>query len=130
MDFKAMFTDLKDYSNEYDKKEIESGKVMAILSYLGILCLIPYFAEKDNKYVRFHAVQALNLFLLNVIYSVALSMITMLLVFVPVIGPMIALALSLVSYGFFALCIWGIVNACQDKAKELPVVNQIKIIKK
>ena len=61
MDFKAMFTDLKDTTNEYDKKEIENGKVMAILAYLGILCLIPYFAEKDNKYVRFHAIQGLNL---------------------------------------------------------------------
>lgn len=130
MDFKGMFTDLKDYSKDYDQKDIESGKAMAIIFYIGILCLIPYFAEKNNKYVRFHTIQALNLFLINVIYSIALAMVSVILVFIPVIGPMIALALSLVSYGFFALCIWGIVNACQDKAKELPVVNQIKIIKK
>ena len=129
MDFKGMFTDLKDYSKDYDQKDIESGKAMAIISYIGILCLIPYFAEKNNKYVRFHAIQALNLFLINVIYGIAVSMASFVLIFIPVIGAILAFALSLVSYGFFALYIWGIVNACQDKAKELPVVNKIKIIK-
>lgn len=36
MKFKELFTDLKDYSKDYDKKDVESGKAMAILSYIGI----------------------------------------------------------------------------------------------
>lgn len=129
MDIKAMFTDLKDYSVDYEKQEKESGKAMAIIAYIGILCLIPYFAEKNNKYVRFHAVQALNLFLINIIYSVAVAVASMILIFVPVLGPIAVMILNVASYGFIALHIWGIVNACQDKAKELPIVNKIKIIK-
>ena len=130
MDFKAMFTDLKDTTNEYDKKEIENGKVMAILAYLGILCLIPYFAEKDNKYVRFHAIQGLNLCLFSVIYGVAFGILSLVLAFIPIIGWILILLLSLISYGFVALAIWGIVYAFQDKAKEIPVVNKYQLIKK
>ncbi len=130
MDFKAMFTDLKDTTNEYDKKEIENGKVMAILAYLGILCLIPYFAEKDNKYVRFHAVQGLNLCLFSVIYGFAFGILSLVLAFIPIIGWILILLLSLISYGFVALAIWGIVYAFQDKAKEIPVVNKYQLIKK
>lgn len=125
-----MFKDLKDTTGSFDKKDIESGKAMSILSYIGILALIPYFAEKNNQYVRYHAVQGLNLFLLNIIYSVAYSILTMILAFIPVVGWILVMLLGLLSYGFLALSIIGIVYACQDKAKEIPVVNQIKIIKK
>ena len=65
-----MFTDLKETTEQYDKQDIEKGKLMSILSYFGILCLISYFTEKDNKYVRFHAIQGLNLFLISVIYYI------------------------------------------------------------
>ena len=49
---KSLFTDLKDSSAEYTKEEKDAGKLMAILSYLGILCLIPYFAEKSEANLR------------------------------------------------------------------------------
>lgn len=130
MDFKGLFTDLKDYSADYDKNEIENGKAMGILSYIGILCLIPYFAEKNNKYVRYHAIQGLNIFLLSVIYSVAYVILSFVLAFIPVIGWILILVLTLLSYGFIALYIWGIVNVCNNKAKELPIVNKISLIKK
>lgn len=68
--------------------------------------------------------------LINIIYSIALSVASVILVFIPIIGPILMMLLAVASYGFIALDIWGIVNACQDKAKELPLVNKIKIIKK
>ena len=43
---------------ESNKKDNESKKSMAILSY--IIPLIPYFVEKKDKFVRFHAVQGMN----------------------------------------------------------------------
>ena len=36
------FMDVKDETKNFDKKDIESGKGMAIISYLGFLSLIPY----------------------------------------------------------------------------------------
>lgn len=71
---KGLINDVKDESKSFDKKEIESGKGMAILSY--ILPFIPYFAEKDNKYVRYHAVQGMNLLIVAIAYSVIYSILT------------------------------------------------------
>jgi uncharacterized membrane protein len=126
---KEMFTDLKDTTEKYSKKDIEAGKAMSVLAYIGPLCLVPYFAEKKNKYVRFHAIQGLNIFLASVIYGLAFGALSILLIFVPIIGWFLLLVLGFLSYGFIALDIWGIVNAFQDKAKEVPVVNKIKLIK-
>ena len=129
MDFKALFTDLKDTTEEYDKNDIEKGKLMSILSYISILCLIPYFAEKDNKYVRYHAIQGLNLFLISTIYSVALMVISPILVFIPIVSFILIWALTLISYLFIALSIWGIVNVIQNKAKQIPLANKWQIVK-
>ena len=130
MDFKAMFTDLKDTTSEYDKKEIENGKLMSVLAYLGILCLIPYFAEKDNKFVRYHALQGLNLFIFSLIYSVAFAVLTVILAFIPFVGWLLIMVLGLLSYVFLAWAIWGIVYVFQEKAKELPILNKYTLIKK
>ena len=126
MKFKELFTDLKDYTAEYDPKDVESGKGMSILSYIGILFLIPYLAEKNNKFVRFHAIQG---FILSFIYSAAYGIVCAILALIPIIGWILIGLLGLVPVGFFVLYVWGIVNVCNGKAKELPVVNKLKIIK-
>lgn len=41
--------------------DIEAGKGLAWLSYLGILFLVPMFASKDNKFSQFHARQGMVL---------------------------------------------------------------------
>ena len=123
---KNIFEDVKDDTELFDKKDIESGKVMAILAYIGILCLIPYFAEKNNKFVVYHAKQGLNLFIIEIIATAAVSMLSIVLFFLFFVGGLIGLA---VSAGSFALSIIGIVNVCNGKAKELPIINKFKIIK-
>ena len=45
----------------YTSQEKETGKAMAILSYIGFLSLIPYLTEKENKWVKYHATQGINL---------------------------------------------------------------------
>ena len=54
----------------FSAKEKEDGKLMAILSYVGVLSLVPYLAEKDNKWVRYHAIQGVNLFIIEVIFYI------------------------------------------------------------
>ena len=133
---KSLFTDLKDSSAEYTKEEKDAGKLMAILSYLGILCLIPYFAEKDNKYVRYHAIQGLNLFIIDLICSAVIAVVGVvatILFLIPILGwilgGLLYLVIFLIPVGIFALSIWGLVLVFQDQAKELPIVNKFKIIK-
>lgn len=133
---KSLFTDLKDSTAEFTKEEIDAGKLMAILSYLGILCLIPYFAEKDNKYVRYHAIQGLNLFIIDLICSAVIAVVGVvatILFLIPILGwilgGLLYLVIFLIPVGIFALSIWGLVLVFQDQAKELPICNKVKIIK-
>ena len=133
---KGLFTNLQDKTADYSKEEIENGKLMALLSYIGILALIPYFAEKENKYVRFHAIQGLNLLIINLVVSAAsfvVAIVATVLFIIPVIGWILGfllyLVIGLVPVGLFVISILGIVYSLQGNAKELPIVNQIKFIK-
>jgi len=103
-------------------KEAESGKVLAILAYLGILVLIPFFSEKDNSFVIFHAKQGLNLFILEIIGYFAASLIGGIL-------HISGLLSSLVSLMAFVLSLIGIIAVVNGEKKELPLISSIKIIK-
>lgn len=126
-----------DTTADYDPADIQNGKVMSVLAYFGILCLIPLFAEKANRFVKFHVNQGFTL----MIAGLGLSIINFLagLIFVKrfygfVVGyswPYYIIAV-ICWLGFIAvavLSILGIVNACQGKAKELPITGKIKILK-
>ena len=133
---KGLFTNLQDKTADYSKEEIENGKLMALLSYIGILALIPYFAEKENKYVRFHAIQGLNLLIINLVVSAAsfvVAIVATVLFIIPVIGWILGfllyLVIGLVPVGLLVISILGVVYSLQGNAKELPIVNQIKFIK-
>ena len=54
--------DVKDHSKKFDKKDIEENKAMACLSY--IIAPIPYFLENKSKWVRYNAIQGMNLFII------------------------------------------------------------------
>jgi uncharacterized membrane protein len=99
----------------FSEKEKEDGKVMAILSYISLLSLIPYFTEKENKWVRFHAIQGVNLLIIEAIFMV-----------IGMIGWVIGWICNII---VLVLSIIGIVNVCNGETKELPIVGGIKFIK-
>ena len=115
------------YNNVQSNSEAESGKVMGILSYIGFLSLIPFFAEKKNNFVIYHAKQGINLLLIELAVSVLINVIWWILpwefyTFVRVISAVAGLAA-------IAISVLGIVNVCNAKMVELPVIGKIKIIK-
>lgn len=113
--------DTKDHTSEYAEADIKNGKVMAILSYLGIFVLIPLFAERNNQYVRFHVNQGFTLFLINI----AISILTIATYFMPIVGVIIRIILSL---AVAVMAILGLINAFTDKAKELPFIGSVKLV--
>ena len=115
------FTNTKDTTGEFDPAEIQNNKIMAVLAYIGILFLVPLLAAKDSKFARFHANQGLVLFLADILVGIASGI----LLWIPVIGWLISVLLSIALLVFMIL---GIVNAAQGKAKELPLIGSIKII--
>ena len=122
---KQKFNDVKNETSEISKDEIENGKGLAAISYIGILVLIPYLTEKNNKFVLFHAKEGLNLFLLSVIAGFASSI----LVVIPIIGLLLSIIPVAVGIAHLVLAIMGVINAANGEAKELPIINKIKLIK-
>lgn len=118
-----------DSTNQFDAKDIEESKVMAVLAYLGILILVPILAAPNSKFARFHSNQGLILIIASVGYSIVASILSFILAFIPVIGWIISALVWLVSCAFVVLVILGIVNAAGGKAKELPLIGKFKILK-
>lgn len=125
-----------DNTSDFDKTDIEQNKVMALLSYLGILVLIPIFAAKESKFARFHANQGLVLCIVWFAWIIADSILTAIFraIFWRGLGmwgvySLCATLLNLVYIVFTVLAIIGIINALNGRAKELPVIGKYKILK-
>ncbi len=97
---------------------MESNKLMAAISYIWILFLVPLFAAKDDAFARYHANQGLVLFLV----SIALGIIAI----IPFIGAIISAIGGIVTFVFMIL---GIINALKGEMKPLPLIGGIEIIK-
>jgi len=91
----------------------EEKNLIAILSYFGILFIVPLLACKDNAFAKFHAKQGLVLFIAEVA--------TMLIVWIPILGWIV---------GFIAWILWvilslmGIINVLGGKKTPLPVIGK------
>lgn len=97
----------------WDPKDVEANKAISVLSYIGILFLIPMLAKKDSAYAQFHAKQGLVLFIFGIIVGVV------------AIIPFIGWIIGFIAWIFILVCIiMGIVNALSGKAKELPLIGQ------
>lgn len=118
-----------DTTAQFDSADIQQNKVMAVLSYIGILVLIPLLAAKDSKFARFHANQGLILLLAEAIYGVALNLLSAIILAVSWRLYFLISILGLLSIAFLVLAILGIVNAVGGKAKELPVIGKIQLLK-
>lgn len=103
------------------------SNVAGALAYLlgpitGVLFLI---IEKEDRFVRFHAAQSVAVSVALIALSIALSIVGTVLAFVPILGWLIALLLSLViGFGSFVLWLLLMFQAFQGKEWEVPVVGK------
>jgi len=97
--------------SENSKKE--DNKLMGILSYIGVLCLIPLLTKKDNTFVFFHAKQGVVLFIAEVATAFVAA--------IPLLGWVVAPIVSII---WLILAIIGIVNVLDGKQKELPILGK------
>jgi len=96
-----------------DQKDIEENKGIAVLSYIGILCLVPLLAKKESKFAQYHAKQGLVRFLGEVIIVVINV--------IPILGQII----WLLGWLFLViLSIIGIINVVQGQYKEVTVLGK------
>lgn len=89
-----------------------SSKVMAAMSYLGILCLVPLIMNRQDPYVRFHARQGVILWMIEV-----LAIYTLLL---PAFGKIF---FKFASFTCVILSIIGLVAVLLGRAWKFPYVG-------
>ncbi|MEM6560640.1 MAG: DUF4870 domain-containing protein [Planctomycetota bacterium] len=104
----------------------QQDTVMCVLSYLGILSLIPFFAKKDDPYIQWHAKQGIALFVAWIVVAIALIIVGVVLGFIHwTLSTLMSLVLLVLMIGAFALMIIGIVKACGGERWLMPVIGPI-----
>lgn len=115
----------------YDPQDVQSNKGLAFLSYFGLLLLVPLFVRRNSKFVRFHLNQGLILFIISVIIDILHRICNY--IFVLYIIPTLSLTVQTLLFACdiftVVLAIMGMVYALQGKAKELPIIGKINLIK-
>ena len=97
-----------------EDKEVQDGKIFAVIGYLGILCLVPLLFKKDNKFSLFHGKQGLVLFL----GEIALGIISI----IPFLGTLVGF-LGILIFGILSLI--GIIQALMGNYWRAPVIADI-----
>lgn len=101
---------------------------MLVLSYLGLLALVPLLVEKEDKNVLWHAKNGLVIFAAFFIAFIGLWIITMILGFVPGLGCLFSIVSFIagfgVSIGYIVLVIIGIMKAVKGERLIVPYVSE------
>lgn len=131
-----------DNTADFAPQDITDNKVMAILAYFGPLVLIPILATPKSKFARYHANQGLILLIADIAYGIVQGILGAVLRAIfswnwnygylggrGAIYGILTTVLSLVWIVFTVLAVIGIINAVNGKAKELPIIGKIKILK-
>ncbi len=95
-----------------------SSQGMLVLSYLGLLALIPLLSERNDREVRWHARNGLLLFLAFAAVSAGLG----------ILGGVVGLFWTLqplVSLAYLVLVVLGIVNAVSGKRFAVPGLSDL-----
>lgn len=95
----------------FDKKDVEENKLIAALSYVGILFLIPLLAKRESKFSQEHAKQGLILFIVWIVGSFVF--------WFPLIGWLLFIVVFIVDLIAFIKCLSG-------EFWEIPVLGPLR----
>ena len=107
------FADPEEVQNGQHSADSDKSLFMGILSYLGILIIIPFLFSKDNPFVNYHIKQGAVLFVIEAVLWAISGMFRFLM---PLIG--------IIQLALFVLVVIGIVNVVQKREKELPFIGK------
>jgi uncharacterized membrane protein len=102
--------------------------VAGALAYvLGIVTGVIFLViEKENRFVRFHAAQSIAVTLVILVVSIGLSILSTVLAFIPILGWLAILLLSLaLSVGTFVLWVLLMWRAYQGREWQVPFAADI-----
>ncbi len=111
--------------------EVKGNKGMGVLSYLGILMLIPLLAgNKSSEYVKHHLNQGVSLFVLSSIIDLLNGRwVWGLHSWINFGSGWFSWVFEIADFACLILMVMGIVSACKGTRKELPIIGKIRIFK-
>ncbi len=132
----GFMSSIKDYTDSFSLEEIESGKALSIVSYL--IPLVPFILSKKNNYVKFHTLNGMNILFtylifliikrtLSYIFGTPCDLVSGLKCIILPISLRIFFAFINMIFSFIIL--YGVLNVCNNKAKEIPIISKIKLFK-
>jgi len=95
--------------------------IMLVLSYLGILCLIPLLMKKDDPEVQWHAKNGTALFGAEVVIFIIRIM--LIFIRIPFLTCGLTLVFCFVWLGFLALSIICIMKAVKGERFRIPILT-------
>lgn len=124
-----------DTTSSYDPNDIEQNKVVCGISYISILFFLPLVACPNSRFGKFHANQALILLIAWAILGTAGGVCTGVIGALPFIPDFIkhtanALIGVITGFGPTAGMVFGLVNALNGKAREIPLIGKFNLINK
>lgn len=111
-----------DHTLEFDPADIRANASLSGACYITFLFFLPLVMRPNSRFARFHANQGLVLFIFSAIIGVLETVVDV----IPIVGGILKAVLGLVTLGLF---LFGFVNALNGKAKELPFIGGISLIK-
>lgn len=149
----ANFINTPDTTAQFDPQDIELNNRLSLLSYLGILVLVPIFLVKRSRFARFHANQGLVLLIAGIVSDLALLVLKLiagalrsglmallyridgsrvLIAMGAVLGGVVSgvfwILSVLISVALIVFAVLGIVNAVKGRARELPLIGRFHIL--
>jgi uncharacterized membrane protein len=95
--------------------------IMLVLSYLGILALIPLLVKKDDKEVQWHAKNGLGLTVAWILLWIVIAIVEH---FMPaIVGCGIAVVHCVLALGFLAVIVLAIMKALKGERMRFPVIS-------
>ncbi|NDO49213.1 hypothetical protein FMM75_07185 [Lachnospiraceae bacterium MD335] len=101
------------------------AKVTGIVSYLSWIGWIIAFFAGDKEGAKFH----LNQSLVIMIGMTVLSILSVVAGVIPVVGLIISLVVGILSLALFVFWIMGLIAACKQEEKAVPVIGNIQLLK-
>lgn len=114
---------MDEITDQFDPGEMESQKALSIIVYIfSFLFFLPIVSNKESDYAKAVANQTLTLFIIEIIEGI----VTRILGFIPVLGGLLSLVISL---AVFALFVTKIIDAANGKFRKFPFGIEVPAFK-
>lgn len=113
--------------------DVLDNRGISLLSYMGPLAFVPYFAAKRSPFARFHSMRGLNLFILEVLYSILSNIVYFVSHRILIAFGFLVNIANAAGWAFLIyVSICGIIHVCRGEKAELPYMEwfrKFRIIK-